>query len=99
MTNEVTWHIGVLLIQLYIPSAQSLKDKRMVLKSLKDKVRLKFNVSISELDRDDKWQAASLGISMIGNDKRYMDGCLQNILSYIERMNGAEITEQHMEFL
>ena len=99
MISDQTRHIGVLLFALYIPSAQSLKEKRMVLKSLKDKMRRKFNVSIAELDQDDKWQLATCGISMIGNDQRYIDSCLQNILSYIESMNGAEISDYHIEFL
>lgn len=99
MIKEQTHHIGILLVSLYIPGAQSLKERRMVLKSLKDKVRLKFNVSIAELDQDDKWQLATCGISMIGNDQRYIDSCLQNILSYIESMNGAEISDHQIEFL
>ena len=99
MLSDQTRHIGVLMINFFIPSAQSLKNKRMVLKSLKDKVRLKFNVSIAELDQDDKWQAATCGVSMIGNDQRYLDSCLQNILTYIESMNAVEITDQEIEFL
>ena len=99
MISDHTRHIGVLLVDLYIPSSQSLKDKRMVLKSLKDKVRGKFNVSIAELDREDKWQIAALGVSMIGNDQRYIDSCLQNILSYMESMDGAQISDHHIEFL
>ena len=99
MMDDHTHHIAVLLVSLYIPSSQSLKDKRMVIKSLKDKVRSRFNVSISELDQEDKWQTATVGISMIGNDKRYLDSCLKNILSYIESMNGAEISDHQIEFV
>ena len=99
MISDQTRHIGVLLFSLFIPAAHSLKEKRMVLKSLKDKVRLKFNVSIAELDRDDKWQLATCGISMIGNDQRYIDSCLQHILQYLESINGAEISDHHIEFL
>ena len=98
MINDHTRHIAVLTVNLYIPSAQSLKDKRMVLKSLKDKVRSKFNVSIAELYCEDKWQVATCGLSMIGNDQRYLDSCLQNILSYIESMDGFEISDHQLEF-
>lgn len=99
MMQDVTYHIGILLVSLHIPSSQSLKDKRMVLKSIKDRVRVKFNVSVAELDTEDKWQTAVLGFSAIGNDQRYIDGCLQNILSLIESVDGAQISEQHIEFL
>ena len=98
MIDDLTRHIAVLLVRLYIPSSQSLKEKRMVLKSLKDKIRLKFNVSISELDQEDKWQVATCGITMIGNDQRYLDSCLQNILSYIESMGALEISDHSIEF-
>ena len=99
MINDHTRHIGVLLVSLYIPSAQSLKDKRMVLKSLKDKVRVKFNTSVAELDQNDKWQVAMIGICMIGNDQRYLDGCLQGILSFMDGAHGFEISDQKIEFL
>ena len=97
--NDFTQHIVVLLVDLYIPSAQSLKERRMVLKSLKDKIRTKFNVSIAQLDTQDKWQTATLGIAMIGNDNRYLDSCMQNILSLIEHSNHVEISDHRMTFL
>ncbi len=96
---EASYHIAVLMINIYIPAAQSLKDKRMVLKSLKDKSRLKFNVSMAELDGQDKWQRASLGFSMIGNDQRYLDSSLQNLLAYINSFPQIEICDHSLEFL
>ena len=74
--NGSTTHIGLLYVDLFIPDAQSLKDKRQALKSLKDKVRNQFNVSVAELDGQDKWQVATLGFVMLGNDNRYIDGNL-----------------------
>ena len=99
LMNDTTHHIGLLLIDLFIPSAQSLKEKRMVVKSLKDRVRSKYNVSIAQLDTEDKWQTATLGISMIGNDQRYMEGCLQDIFNFIEGSHGCEICDHKIEFL
>ena len=96
---EFTQHIGVLYINVHIPMSQSLKDKRMVLKSLKDRIRHKFNVSIAELDGRDKWQTATLAFAMIGNDNRYLDQCLQNILSDAQRQNGMEICDHQIEFI
>ena len=99
MNQNCTKHIGILSIDFFIPHAQLLKDKRIVIKSIKDRVRKKFNVSIAELDCDDKWQTSTCGISMIGNDQRYIDGCLQNILSQIESMGVVEISDHQIEFL
>lgn len=97
--NDYTQHIGILSLDLHIPAAQSLKEKRKVLKSLKDRVRSKFNVSIAELDGHDKWQIATCGIAMIGNDQRYLDGCLQNIVSFVGTCRGLDIRDYEITFL
>ncbi len=97
--DDFTYHIAVLKISFFIPSAQSLKSKRTVLKSLKDRVRQRFNVSIAELDGQDKWQRAVCGITMIGSDRRYMDSRLQNIMSFVETIHDLEIFEQEIIFL
>ena len=99
MNNEITTHIGLLTITVFIASSQSLKDKRHVIKSLKDKVRLKFNVSVAELDGLDKWQVATLGFAMIGNDNRYVDSTLANIVSLIESHHEVQITDHRVEFV
>ncbi|MBF0385053.1 MAG: DUF503 domain-containing protein [Candidatus Omnitrophica bacterium] len=95
---EAANHIGVLYIRVFIPQSQSLKDKRMVLKSLKDKIRNEFNASVAELDKEDKWQTATLGACMIGPDKKYIDNALRNILSLAERHYPLEICETVVEF-
>ncbi len=98
MIDDFTSHIGVLTVNIHIPAAQSLKDKRMVLKSLKDRIRSQFNVSFSELDEQDKWQVATLAAAMIGNDNRYINGILENILSFIETYDSLVICEHRIEF-
>ncbi len=99
MMRDCTQHVAVLLVALFIPSSQSLKDKRMVLKSLKDRLRKKFNVSVAELDHQDKWQLATCGIAMIGSDHRYMEGDLQSLLSFLEGTPGIEINDHQITFL
>lgn len=90
--------IGILTVALHIPAAQSLKDKRMVLKSLKDRARAKFNVSIAELDGQDKWQVATCAFAMVGNDRRYLDSCLQNLASYVQTFRGCEVSDYGISF-
>ncbi len=97
--EEHTPHVGVLLVFLHIPQAQSLKDKRMVVRSIKDKVRARHNVSVAELDGQDKWQTATLGFAAINHDRHYLDGQLNDVLSLIERhAAGALVCEHKIEF-
>ena len=99
MIQEHTRHVGILLVSLHIPQAQSLKEKRMVVRSLKDKVRAHYNVCVAELDGQDKWQTATLGFAVINHDRRYLDGQLSAILSLIERhAAGALVCEHKIEF-
>ncbi len=94
-----THHIGIIYIRIFIGMAQSLKQKRMIVKGVKEKIRNKFNVSVAEIDSYDKWQIAVLGICMIGNDNRYIDSCLQNIITFIEKYPEIEISDYKIEFL
>ena len=67
MTNNAI-HIALLTLDLFIPEAQSLKDKRRVLKSLKDRLRQNYNVSVAEVGALDKWQRAVLALTAVSND-------------------------------
>ncbi len=98
MTADVTVHFGLLTVDLFIPSAQSLKNKRQVIKSIKDKIRNRFNVSVAEMDRQDKWQTATLGFCMLGCDRRYINGSLEKILALVRSHYAAEISDHQIEF-
>lgn len=76
--------IGSLTVEIHIPQANSLKQKRQVVRSLKDRLRSKFNVSVAEVDHLDKWQRCTLEIVMVGNDHRYLDSALARIGQFIE---------------
>ena len=97
--DESTYHVGLLLVDLFIPGAQSLKEKRTVLKSMKDRLRKQFNVSVAELDCRDKWQVATCGIAMIGNDQRYINQRLDHIVSFVEGCHGLEMSDYEITFL
>jgi len=66
-------HILLIQLRLQIPLAQSLKDKRQQIKSLKDKLSSRFNASVAEVDALDNWQLAVLALCMVSNDKSYLD--------------------------
>lgn len=91
--------IGILQVELLIPCNQSLKEKRIILKSLKDRIRNNFNVSISELDDQDKWQKAKVGIAIVGTEKRKIDAVLSNIIEFICREKNMELLNHSVELL
>jgi uncharacterized protein YlxP (DUF503 family) len=91
--------IGVCTIELHIPDQGSLKGKRQVLLSLKDRVRQKFNVSIAELEAQELWQRAVLGVACIGNEKRHINRQMDHVLSMIRRMPSVEIIQTSLEMI
>ncbi len=91
--------VGVLKIELSLPGNDSLKAKRMVLRSLKDRIRKQFNVSIAEVGEQDKWQKAVLGVASVGADKRYVNGVLSKVIDLIEDARSVDLIDYQMEFL
>lgn len=91
--------IGVLTLDVYIQSATSLKEKRMVIKSLKDKIRHNFNVSIAEVDFQDKWQRAKFGIVQVGNNYNYVQNNINTIFNIFDSNISLRILEHHFEFI
>lgn len=89
--------VGTLKIELYLPENRSLKGKRKVVKSLVGKVKSKFNVSIAEVDSNDKWQKIELGVSAVGNDRRHIDSSLNHVLGFLESLYLAQIVDSRME--
>lgn len=76
-------HVGICKIRLRIPENGSLKDKRRVLKSITSRVTNKFNVSIAEIEDNDTWQIATLGVSCVSNDKRHANEIISKVADYI----------------
>lgn len=97
--EETTVHIGVLYTELFIPLSGSLKSKRSVLKSLKDRIRNRFNVSIAEVGAQDKWQRSILACGAVSSDKTHLDQALQGILSFIRENRDVELIDHSVELL
>ena len=91
--------VGMCRIELHIPESRSLKDKRQVIKGIKDKIRSKFNVSIAEIDNNDLWQRASLGVSVISNDRKFATQVLCLVVDKINQENGAVMLNHNIEFV
>jgi uncharacterized protein YlxP (DUF503 family) len=90
--------IAVLSVELFIPHAQSLKDKRMVLRSIKERLK-KFNVAVAEVEYQDVWQRAGLGIVAISTTTEHVDRELAAVTNEIERVEPGLMTRTEIEFL
>ena len=91
--------VGVLRLTLYLPENHSLKGKRSVLRTIKARIRNKFNVSIAEAGDHDLWQRALLGISQVGTDEAFVEKALREVVRSIDDMQIAELGEEQLEFL
>ena len=72
--------LGTCWIDLHVPGSRSLKDKRRVIKSIKERIKGEYNVSIAEIGGLDSWQRSEIGIACVGNDKQRIDRILSKIL-------------------
>jgi uncharacterized protein YlxP (DUF503 family) len=88
----------LLTVDLLIPGCSSLKEKRLVLSSLKTRLRRKFNVSVAEVDHHNKWQRTRLAACTVGVDRKTVDGCSDKVLKFIERDFRVEITDTQQEY-
>jgi uncharacterized protein YlxP (DUF503 family) len=94
--------VALLTLELRIEGAHSLKDKRQVLRSLKDRLRAQFNVAVAELDHTDLWQRATVGVVSISDSRDYLDGLMQSVERHSMRLAnnaGAEVTDSFVEYL
>jgi uncharacterized protein YlxP (DUF503 family) len=91
--------IGLLTLELHIAHAQSLKDKRQVLRSLKDKLRQKFNVAVAEMDHHEVWQRSIVGIVTLANEEKYVREVLQKALDEADEILGSLLVNQAIEIV
>lgn len=91
--------IGVLQLEIGVPDAMSLKDKRRVIKSMKDRIAHAHNVSIAEVGALDEHRRAILGIAMVGNDGRYIEGALSKLVDLVRAIPQASLIDYQLELL
>jgi uncharacterized protein YlxP (DUF503 family) len=91
--------IGLLTLEIYIPDSHSLKDKRQVLRSLKDRLRGRFNVAVAELEHHDNWQRAQVGIVSISNNAAHVEQSLRTVLNDAEEVLGRDLAGHDLEIL
>jgi len=91
--------IGVLTIDLSLESAFSLKEKRVTMNRIRDRVRRKFNVAIAEIGDNDIWNHACIGVVAISNEQAHVNSMLSKVVSFIETIRDCEVEDFSTEFL
>ena len=89
--------VGVCTIDLHLPGTGSLKDKRRILLSLKERIKKAYNVSIAEVDGNDLWQRAVLGVACVANEGRYVTQVLDGVLNAVRANPSVELVDHHTE--
>lgn len=92
---------ALLTLELRIEQAQSLKDRRQVVRSMKDKLRHGFNISVAEMDEGAVWNRATIGVAAISNSRDYLTGLMAQVESAAQRIaldHGAEIVDAFWDF-
>jgi len=93
-----TMPVGVLTLEIQIPYAHSLKEKRAVLRKIKDRLRARFNVAVAELDHQDVWQRATLGVVSISDSQTLLDSVFRQVLAEAENALGDDVADHFLEF-
>ncbi|KPK76006.1 MAG: hypothetical protein AMJ79_08700 [Phycisphaerae bacterium SM23_30] len=89
--------VGTLQMQVGVFDAMTLKDKRRVIKSIKDRISNKYNVSIAEVGDADQLRSSILGVAMVGNDRRFLDSALSGIVEYVKKAPKLSLIDYTLE--
>ncbi len=89
--------IGVCTIEVHVPESGSLKTKRHSIRSLKDRIRNRFNVSVAEIEDNDLWQKASLAVAAVSNDKSRLNQTLDLVLNMVRSVPEISLLDYHIE--
>jgi uncharacterized protein YlxP (DUF503 family) len=90
--------VGVLILEIQLPYSHSLKEKRAVLLKVRDRLRSRFNIAIAELDHQDLWQQATLGVVSISNSQTLLESVFQKVLAESEKILGHDVADYSLEF-
>ncbi len=89
--------IGVCTIEIHVPDSGSLKAKRHSIRSLKDRIRNKFNVSVAEVGDNDLWQKASLAVAAVSNEKAHLNQTLDHVLNMVRGVPEVDLLDYQIE--
>lgn len=84
---------------IMVRDSHSLKEKRRIIKSLKERTRQRFNLSVAEIGGEDSWQRCELGITLAGNDSRYVNSVLSKTVNFVQHYNQIELIDYQIEVI
>ncbi len=90
--------VGLLTLEIHLPYSHSLKEKRAVIRKIRDRLRARFNVAVAELDQQDAWQQATLGVVSVSNSQPMLESVFHQVLAEAERVLGDDVAEHFIEF-
>jgi hypothetical protein len=99
MNDDSDMAVGTLRVRLVIRGARSLKDRRRAVRSVKDRLRHRFNCSVAEVDDLDVYQSVGLGVAVVGNDRDYLQSVLSKITRFVSLDRNVELADSQMEIL
>jgi len=85
--------VGIVRIELHLPASGSLKAKRSVIRSLKERIRVRVHAAVAEVDHQDSWQRAAVGVAMISNDPVHVHSCLDRIVDFVRQYRGLSMID------
>ena len=91
--------IGIIQLELSIPWANSLKDKRRAVKGLKEKIGQRFNASVAEVGDNEIWRSSVIGIATVGNDAKFLQSACQKIVNFAEEYGDADVADFSIEII
>ena len=91
--------ISLLTIELMVPWARSLKDKRSAVRGLKDRLRSRFNASVAEVAYQDKWQRAVIAVCILGGDRRQLESDMARVRQLCEEAQNVQVADMHQQWL
>jgi len=90
--------VAVLTLEIRLPYSHSLKEKRAVLRKMRDRLRARFNVAVAELDHQDVWQRATLGIVSISDSQALLEEVFNQVLAEAEKILGDDVASHTLDF-
>jgi len=90
--------VGLLTLEIHLPYAHSLKEKRAVLRKIRDRLRSRFNVAVAELNHRDVWQHATLGVVSISDSQSLLDSVFRDVLRESEKILGDDVARHEIDF-
>lgn len=90
--------VGILTLEIHLPDAHSLKEKRYVVRKIKDRLRARFNVAVAELDHQELWQRAVVGVVSISSDQKNLETVMEGVQRESEKVLGGDLVGTELSF-